>query len=179
MRKVIIFGKPTTVIEEKADHNSVDLKNGQIVVNSCKESTISLLREFLTELLYSQLCQIYDRVKRENKFELFGNLDFEIVESIDGKKQRVAKLKGNKILVSLKALALPKSALKYIVVHELAHIQTKRHGAKFWKALETIYPTYKRGEQCLIKHKDFYKTPLWLEEVRDCKVSESGIETRR
>jgi len=53
------------------------------------------------------------------------------VEKIDGKKQRIAKLKGNKILVKLNAATLPESALKYIIVHEIAHIFTKRHCKKF------------------------------------------------
>jgi hypothetical protein len=128
------------------------------VVSSCKESISSLLRNFLADLLYSQLYRIYDRVKKEDRFELFGNLDFEVVDSIDGKRQRVAKLKGNKILVNSKTVALPRSALKYVVVHEVAHIFNKTHSKKFWKVMETIYPGYKKGEKALIKHKDFYKT---------------------
>ena len=161
MRSITVFGKSTIVIDEKSDRDSVEFRNGKTVVNSCKESASSLLRDFLVDLLYSQLCVIYDRLKKEDRFELFGNLDFEIVENIDGKKHRVAKLKGNKILVNLKAVALPKTALKYVVVHELAHIYTKRHARKFWKLMETIYPSYRRGEQSLIKHKEFYKNPWW------------------
>lgn len=142
---------------KKSDHDSVEFKNGEIAVSSCKESASSLLREFLTDLLHFQLYKIYDGIKKEDRFELFGNLDFQIVENIDRKKQRVAKLKGNKILVNSKAVALPRSALKYVVVHELAHIYTKRHSRKFWKVMETIYPSYKRGEQSLVKHKDFFE----------------------
>jgi len=104
---------------------------------------------------------------KEERFDLFGNLDFEVTENIDGKKQRVAKFKGNKILVNLKAVALPKSALRYVVAHELAHIYTKKHSKKFWKVVETIYPSYARGEQSLIKYKDFYKTPSSAENTPD------------
>ena len=164
--RLTIFGKSTIIVNKKSDHDCVQFKNGQIVVNSCKESISSLLRNFLADLLYSQLFKIYDRVKKEDRFELFGNLDFEVVNGIDGKKQRVAKLKGNKILVSLKAVAMPKSALKYMVVHELAHIHTKRHSTKFWKVVEIIYPGYNRGKQSLIRRKDFIQTPFIANETK-------------
>jgi predicted metal-dependent hydrolase len=105
------------------------------------------------DLLYSRLLNIYEQIKREGKIEIFGNLDFEIVEKIDNKKERIAKLKGNKILVKLNAVVLPKSALKYIVVHEIAHIITKRHTARFWKIVETIYPNFKMGQKLLAKYR--------------------------
>lgn len=54
-------------------------------------------------------------------------MDFEIVNKIDNKKQRIAKLKGNKILISLNAIALPKDALKYIIAHEIAHTYKKTY----------------------------------------------------
>ena len=88
------------------------------------------------DFLYSQLVEIYDQIKGDGKIEIFGDLDFEIVEKIDNKKQRIAKLKGNKILVKLNAVALPKSALEYMIVHEIAHTFTKRHTKKFWKIID-------------------------------------------
>jgi predicted metal-dependent hydrolase len=60
--------------------------------------------------------------------------------------------------VSLRAVSLPKSALKYIVVHELSHIHTKRHSTKFWKVVETIYPDYEIGIKAFSKNKDLFKT---------------------
>jgi predicted metal-dependent hydrolase len=107
------------------------------------------------DLLYSQLFKIYEQIKREGKVEVFGNLDFEVVEKIDNKKQRIAKLKGNKILVKLNAVALPKSALKYIVAHEIAHTFTKRHTRKFWKIVETIYPNFEIGQRLFMKYGKF------------------------
>jgi predicted metal-dependent hydrolase len=80
-------------------------------------------------------------------------LDFEIVEKIDNKKERIAELKGNKILIKLNAVVLPKSALKYIVVHEIAHAITKRHTKRFWEIVETIYPNYGIGQKLLAKYR--------------------------
>ena len=109
-------------------------------------------KECAGDLLYSQLFDIYEQIKRERRVEVFGNLDFEVVERIDNKRHRIAKLKGNKILVHLNAARLPKSALRYIIAHEIAHTLTKRHTKRFWKILETIYPSFEVGQKLLVKH---------------------------
>ncbi|GAJ07694.1 unnamed protein product [marine sediment metagenome] len=104
------------------------------------------------ESLYSNVSNIYDQIKRENRIEVFGILDFEVVRNIDGKKQRIAKLKGNKILIHEKAARLPKSALRYIIAHEIAHMLAKKHTKKFWKVVETIYPSFETGQTLLEKY---------------------------
>jgi predicted metal-dependent hydrolase len=108
--------------------------------------------EHQNEELYSKLCDIYEQIRTERRIEVFGALDFEVVRNIDGKKHRVAKLKGNKILVHVNARRLPKSALRYIIAHEIAHTLTKRHTKRFWKIVETIYPRYETGQDLLVRY---------------------------
>jgi predicted metal-dependent hydrolase len=155
MKKLMILGKNSTIIEQESDKDSLQFKNNKIFITSHKRPASALLEEFLAELLYSQLFNIYEQIKREERVEVFGGLDFEIVEEIDNKKQRIAKLKGNKILVKLNAVALPKSALKYMIVHEIAHTLTKRHSEKFWKIVKTIYPNFERGQKLFMNHEKF------------------------
>ena len=102
--------------------------------------------------LYSRLSEVFEQVRNESTVDIFGNIDFEIVRSIDNKRLRIAKLKGNKILVHEKAIGLPDTALRYLVVHELAHSITKGHTRRFWKIVETIYPTFESGQSLLLKH---------------------------
>lgn len=154
MKKLMIFGKNSTIIERKYDKDTVQFKSNKIIISSCKRPANSLLKEFLADLLYSQLLQISDRIKEEGKVDLFGDLDFEIVEKIDNKKHRIAKLKGNKILVKLNAVSLPKNALKYIIAHELAHIVTKRHTKKFWKTVELMCPNFEETRELLTQFGD-------------------------
>ena len=104
------------------------------------------------EALYSRIFDIYEQIQKERRIEIFGTLDFEVVRKIDGKKYRIAKLKGNKILVHMNTRRLPKSALRYIITHEIAHTFTKRHTKKFWKVVGTIYPTFKTGKTLLTKY---------------------------
>jgi predicted metal-dependent hydrolase len=154
MKRLMIFGKNFTIKERNLDKDLVEFKNNKITVSSCKTPSSLLLKEFLAGLLYSQLHKTYDQIKKKGKVEVFGDLDFEIVEKIDNKEQRVAKLKGNKVLIKLNAAALPKSALKYIIVHEIAHIFTKRHTKRFWKIVETIYPTFEIGQKLFVKYRN-------------------------
>jgi predicted metal-dependent hydrolase len=154
MKRLMIFGKNFAIKERNLDKDLVEFKNNKITVSSCKTPSSLLLKEFLASLLYSQLHKTYDQIKKKGKVEVFGDLDFEIVEKIDNKEQRVAKLKGNKVLIKLNAVALPKSALKYIIVHEIAHIFAKRHTKRFWKIVETIYPTFEIGQKLFVKYRN-------------------------
>ena len=112
----------------------------------------ALRDEHQSEALYSKLFDIYDQIRRERRIEVFGTLDFEVVRNIDSKSHRIAKLKGNRILVHVNAGGLPKSALRYIIAHEIAHTLTKRHTKRFWKIVEAIYPTFETGQSLLMKH---------------------------
>lgn len=101
------------------------------------------------EVLLKRLVGVYEEMKKAGRFELSKNLDFRVTKGIDGKKERVAKLKGNRVLVSVDAVKLPKSALKYVVAHEVAHKFTKKHSDRFWQVVENLYPNYENGRSAL------------------------------
>lgn len=149
MRELTIFGQQNLLREHQSEKDTVEQKGNTIIVNRHKKTTKALLKEFLAQQLYDQLLEIYDSIKAEGKVELFGELDFEITENIDSKKTRIAKLKGNKVIIKLNAVALPESALRYIVAHEIGHTASKKHTSKFWKTVELIYPNYRKAQQLL------------------------------
>ena len=128
------------------------MKRTNIFGESGATSGKELNKEALNDHLSSQLYEIYDQIRKEGKIEIFGDLDFEVVERIDNKKQRIAKLHGNKILVKLNSTKLPKEALRYIIAHEIAHTFTKKHTKRFWKIVENIYPNFEKGRKLLTKH---------------------------
>ena len=142
MKQMTILGQEYILKEQKSNEDTIEHRSNTIIVNRHKKTTKTLLREFLAQILYAELLKTYDSIKAEGKIELFGDFDFEIKENIDGKKWRIAKLKGNKVIIKLNAVALPESALKYILAHELAHVANKRHTKKFWKTVELIYPDF-------------------------------------
>lgn len=150
MATVTVFGRKLAVVEEKSDRDQVRIEGSRIRVAAATRPPSLLLKEFLEDLLYNQLMKIYDRMGR--KAEVLGNLDFEIVDRIDRNKRRVAKIRGSKVLVKLNAVALPKTALRYVVAHEIAHVLTKKHTERFWKTVELICPDFKKGQMLLEKH---------------------------
>jgi len=150
---VTIFGKRFNVVEERSDRDQVRLEGSRVYVATATRPPSSLLKEFLEGLLYSKLLRIYDHM--EKKVEVFGNLDFEVLERIDRNKRRVAKIRGNRVLVKLNAVALPEIALRYVVAHEVAHVLNKKHTRRFWKTVELICPDFKRGQGLLEKYGDF------------------------
>ena len=153
MASVTIFGKRFNVVEERSDRDQVRLEGSRVYVATATRPPSSLLKEFLEGLLYSKLLRIYDHM--EKKVEVFGNLDFEVLERIDRNKRRVAKIRGNRVLVKLNAVALPEIALRYVVAHEVAHVLNKKHTRRFWKTVELICPDFKRGQGLLEKYGDF------------------------
>jgi predicted metal-dependent hydrolase len=149
MKQLTIFGQQHILKEQKSDKDHIEHRSNTIIVNKHKKNSKTLLKEYLAQLLYDKLLETYDSIKAEGKVELFGDFDFEITENIDNKKTRIAKLKGNKVIIRLNAVALPESALKYIVAHEIGHTASKRHTSKFWKTVELIYPNYKKAQKLL------------------------------
>jgi len=144
---VTIFGKDYLIVEEKTD--TVQLNEERVSIPSNKNQPGSLLKEFLADLLFNKLEEIHEKIKKEGKIDLLGNLDFEIAKKIDNKKWRIAKLKGNRIILQLDSIALPENILRYIVAHEIAHVENKRHTRKFWKTVELVCPNFRESQQQL------------------------------
>lgn len=159
MRMITIFGKKYGQIKN-AEEDSIQRKITKIIASHNGKDSSLMVKEFLSDLLYAEMHRIYDQIIAESKIDVFGNLDFEVAEKIDNKKQRVAKIKENKIIVKLNAVSLPKSALKYVIAHEMAHLITKKHSKKFWKIVESIYPAYQEGQKHFIRNEEILKAPI-------------------
>jgi len=159
MRIITIFGKRYGQTKNE-EEDSIQRKITKIFTSYNEKELSLVVKEFLTSLLYSEMYKIYDQITAESKIDVFGNLDFEVADKIDGKKQRVAKIRGNRIVLKLNAVSLPKSALKYVIAHEMSHLITKKHGKKFWKIVESIYPEYGEGQKLFLRNEKILKAPL-------------------
>ena len=160
MKTMKILGEDYEIIANDSGENRVEFIGGKISVHSDGTPLARLLKEALSDYLYAEVAGIYEEIKKESKVDLLGNLKFEIVEKIDKKKQRIAKIKENKIIVKINAISLPKKALKYIIVHEMAHFVTKKHSDKFWKIVGTIYPEYEEGKDLFNKYENLLSQKL-------------------
>ena len=62
---------------------------------------------------------------------------------------------GTNINFTWRLVMAPLEAIEYVVVHELAHIHEKNHGAIFWNKVESVLPEYKKCEQWLQDNQKF------------------------
>ena len=49
----------------------------------------------------------------------------------------------NRISFAWRLMRCPEKAIDYVVVHELAHIRHKNHGAAFYQLIASVLPDYK------------------------------------
>ena len=57
----------------------------------------------------------------------------------------------NRLSFSFRLMDYPMEAIEYVVVHELAHIRHKNHGADFYKEIEAVLPHWREANQLLKK----------------------------
>lgn len=93
-----------------------------------------------------KLQEILEDLQRKRDFEIRGQLRIEVITNLDA----LAIIKGNKIYVNFKAMHYPKTVLRYIVSHEVAHIISRHHRKKFWEIVARIYPNYEDARKRLI-----------------------------
>lgn len=64
--------------------------------------------------------------------------------TITNAKKRFGSCSGkNRICFSWRLMLYPEAAIDYVVVHELAHIRHKDHGAAFYQLIASVMPDYK------------------------------------
>lgn len=69
---------------------------------------------------------------------------------ITSAKKRFGSCSGkNSICYSWRLMLYPPKAIDYVVVHELAHILHKNHGAEFYRLIEKYLPDYREREELL------------------------------
>ncbi len=57
--------------------------------------------------------------------------------------------KNHRIILVWRLIMAPPWVIKYIIVHELAHIRHPNHQAEFWAFVKRFYPNYKDAEKWL------------------------------
>lgn len=59
----------------------------------------------------------------------------------------------------------PEKVVNYVIAHEIAHLENKKHNEKFWKKVKEIYPDYRKGYEWLENksHKLVYSKEEYLE----------------
>jgi hypothetical protein len=161
MKEITVFGRNYRVVARESEEESAELRDGLLLLETGGKSEDFIMKEFLSGLLYRQLVEIFEGLKRKGGIEIYGNIDFEVVDMIDRNPKRVAKLKGNKIFVKINVVFLPLRVVEYIVAHEMAHLFVKRHTKRFWKIVERLHPDYETSHNLLVQNLPLIEKPLF------------------
>ena len=65
----------------------------------------------------------------------------------------------NSLCFSFYLMQYEKSAIDYVIIHELAHTVHHNHGKKFWELVEKLMPDYKEKQAILKSPPDWHITP--------------------
>lgn len=94
---------------------------------------------YLADLLYdfvAPLCDIYASVLGKN----YKSITIKKLRSKWGSCSHDQRLVFNRDLVHL-----PPHIVRYVVAHEIAHLQQKHHKKSFWDVVASLYPDYKEA----------------------------------
>ena len=86
---------------------------------------------------------------RVAKFAQIMGLKYKVVKITRAKKQWGSCGRQGALNFAFRLIMAPLPIIDYVVVHELAHIKHKGHGARFWNMVKTIMPDYKIRKQWL------------------------------
>lgn len=88
--------------------------------------------------------------ERTEYFAKLMKLNYTGIKITSAKKRFGSCSSKNSICYSVYLMNYPPEAIDYVVVHELAHIVHKNHGAQFYKLVERVLPDYKFRKSLLI-----------------------------
>ena len=142
MNNITIFGEQYTIDRQQGKADVVKSHNKQLIIKTYKKKPLNLLKCYLEDRLYNQLSKIFDHFRKNTIVDIFGEVDFAIVDNIEGKQRRIAKIQGHKIQIKLNTVILPIEGLQYIIAHEIAHTVSPRHTNRFWKYVESVFKAY-------------------------------------
>ena len=70
--------------------------------------------------------------------------------TVTGARTRFGSCSGkNRLSFSFRLMDYPTEAVEYVVVHELAHIKHKNHGADFYRLVASVLPDWQERRQML------------------------------
>lgn len=88
--------------------------------------------------------------ERTEYFAKLMKLKYTGIKITSAKKRFGSCSSKNSICYSVYLMNYPPEAIDYVVVHELAHIVYKNHGARFYELIEKVLPDYKFRKSLLL-----------------------------
>ena len=107
-----------------------------------------ILNKMYVKLAERHLENVFEEIRIETGL---APEDYKIVDIQD----KIAKFNYDtkEIFINPRIMELDENCIKYIIIHELCHLQFKTHAKGFYKMLKTYFPKYKEYDAILREYK--------------------------
>ncbi|MBI4023999.1 MAG: M48 family metallopeptidase [Verrucomicrobia bacterium] len=133
---------------------SVKLERGRMVVSTGNKDGCGRIKTQLTDWYRARAAQVFaDRLERcWERFRKYG-VGFPEVRLKKMQRRWGSCTKRGVIYLNPVLIKTPKSAIDYVILHELCHLKHPDHGKAFQQLLQTLLPEWKLVKQKL----EFYQ----------------------
>ena len=145
-RSIVIFGREYQVVTREAKYEKVVRSKRKIYVyHKGSQDPKKLLERYLRSLLYRYALTVLKSLGKRGY--LNGTLKIKVVNSVTKSHTVLARIRGNLIEISARLIQFPKQIIRYVLIHELAHLLVKQHTERFHAILNSLLPNVKRIEK--------------------------------
>lgn len=145
---------PIEIIESKRKRAIALASAGKLIVK-VPVGKNELAKKAIQQFYKKQAKRIIAQLAEKNARKM--NVSFSRI-SIRSQKTLWGSCSPRKVLsFNWRLIAAPQEIIKYIIVHELAHLLHRNHSKVFWKTVQKYCPDYKKHEKWLRKNSDFIK----------------------
>ena len=147
------LGRQYMLLVEQGKDDAVKLDRGKIMVYTSKGVRNSQHNQKLVESWYALRRNIvfkreYFRALKQFNYEQAPQLRIRVMARRWG-----SYTQDNKVSLHPRLIEAPTEAIHYVAVHELCHVQNKKHDAAFYRELEKRIPNWRETKERLeIRH---------------------------
>nr|WP_278280936.1 SprT family zinc-dependent metalloprotease [Clostridium sp. DSM 8431] len=130
--------KKVVIEQEFLKREFVCIDKDRLLINvKNKENELKVLEKFFREQ-----CKTYIKEIVKEYISITGLVPKEI-KIKEQKTKWGCCTYDNRIFINWKLIMARKSAIKYVIVHEMCHILEKNHSKNFWNKVNEFFPNYK------------------------------------
>ncbi len=131
----LYLGRQYKLIVKKAKEDRVSLQQGRLHLYTTGKVREGIKNKKIIEQWYQQrTCYIFDE-RFEEMLKKFDYNDNPTISTRQMKKRWGSYTKNNKILLNPLLIHTSKKCIDYVMIHELCHVEHKKHNKDFYKLL--------------------------------------------
>jgi predicted metal-dependent hydrolase len=142
------LGRQYKLIVEQGNENVVSLAKNRLTLSTKEHTQNGKYNKKILDSWYKERQTVlfqerYLEVMKRFTYPTFPELHIRIMP------KRWGSFKGDQIVLNPLLIQAPKTAIDYVITHELCHIKYQHHDNKFYTLLETKFPNWQKTKEKL------------------------------